>query len=99
MQVFGLDIGIRTRWKKDTECLRLSKSFQSLLVLASFLSFIPAYLPNSYAHVSHVLSVQRYDEIKSGFPDIEPISASVTGFMIIFAILVQSIQYRRRLQC
>jgi len=73
--------------EKITSCL---SAWTSLLIISI------TQLPNAHAHVSHVLPVQQYADIKSGYPDIEITATIVTGLIVILAIFTQSFQKHRR---
>jgi hypothetical protein len=73
----------------------LGKLTVPLAALASFSLLSNVQFPDAYAHVSHVLSAQQYMQIKSGYPDMEIIAASLTGLIAISAIFVQTVYSKK----
>ncbi|MDH5431877.1 MAG: hypothetical protein OEW78_08375 [Nitrosopumilus sp.] len=51
---------------------------------------------NAYGHVSHVLTTQQYATIKMSYPDIEILATIGTGLMVVIAIFVHGIRYKKR---
>jgi len=97
MQILGqVGVLVHLAWRKISHNATSEKITAYLSACMYLLIISNLQLPNAHAHVSHVLPVQQYTDIKSGHPDIEIIATIVTGLIVISVILVQSFQKNRR---